>query len=55
MIEIWFSILTRRVLRRGESTSREHLADKIINFTSHYDDTAQPFHWTYNAQQPTAA
>lgn len=41
MIEIWFSILTRKVLRRGEFRSRQHLADKIVEFTSNYDDKSQ--------------
>jgi hypothetical protein len=36
MIEIFFSILTKRLLRRGEFTSQEHLATKILTFISHY-------------------
>ena len=55
MIEIWFSILTRKVLRRGEFTSREDLADKIIEFASEYDDKAQPFRWTYDGRPLKAA
>jgi hypothetical protein len=55
MIEIWFSILTRKVLRRGEFTSREDLADKIIEFACDYDDKAQPFRWTYDGRPLKAA
>src|SRR5664279_5383574 len=50
MVEIWFSILTRKVLRRGEFPSREDLADKIIKFACDYDDKAQPFRWTYDGR-----
>jgi transposase len=53
--ELFFSILTRRLLRRGEFTSREDLADKIENFTNAYNRTAKPFRWTYDAQPLKAA
>lgn len=50
MIEIFFSILTRRTLRRGEFTSREHLARKILTFITHYSRTAKPFRWRYDGR-----
>jgi transposase len=50
MVEIFFSILTRRLLRRGEFTSREHLASKILTFITHYSRTARPFHWRYDGR-----
>jgi transposase len=50
MVELVFSILTRRLLRRGEFTSREHLANKIIKFFTHYNRTAKPFRWTYDGR-----
>ncbi|MEV0538154.1 IS630 family transposase, partial [Kitasatospora sp. NPDC050463] len=37
-IEIFFSILARRLLRRGEFTSRGDLIDKIRDFTIAYND-----------------
>lgn len=55
MVEIFFSILTRRLLRRGEFTSREHLAKKILTFITHYDRTAKPFRWTYDGRPLKAA
>lgn len=55
MIEIWFSILTRKVLRRGEFYSRQHLAEKIIEFACDYDDKAKPFRWTYDGRPLKAA
>jgi hypothetical protein len=46
---MWFSILTRRLLRRGEFTSPAGLAGKITDFAIRYNRTARPFTWTYNA------
>jgi len=55
MVEIFFSILTRRLLRRGEFTSREHLANKILKFITHYSRTAKPFRWRYDGRPLKAA
>lgn len=49
MAELWFSVLTRGLLRRGEFTSPADLTEKITNFTIRYNRTAQPFTWTYDA------
>jgi transposase len=50
MAELWFSVLTRGLLRRGEFTSRADLAGKITSFTIRYNQTAQPWTWTYDAR-----
>jgi transposase len=50
MAELWFSILTRALLRRGEFTSRADLAGKITSFAVRYNRTARPFTWTYDAR-----
>ena len=55
MVEIFFSILTRRVLRRGDFASRQDLIDKILAFIETYNDTAKPFRWTYDAKLLRAA
>jgi hypothetical protein len=55
MIETFFSILTRHMLRRGDFDSRNDLADKIITFIETYDATAKPFRWTYDAKLLKAA
>jgi transposase len=55
MVEIWFSILTRKVLRRGEFATREALADKIIEFMCDYNDKTKPFRWTYDGRPLKAA
>jgi transposase len=53
--ELFFSILTRRLLRRGEFTSRQDLADKIENFVIVYNRTAKPYRWTYDGRPLKAA
>jgi hypothetical protein len=50
MIEMWFSVLTRRLLRRGEFTSREDLMEQIDTFTIRHTASAQPYRWRYNAR-----
>jgi transposase len=46
-IEIWFSILVRKLLRRGNFTSKEHLQQRIENFIAYFNATmAKPFRWT---------
>jgi len=55
MIEIFFSILTRRVLRRGDFASRDDLITKITTFIRTYNATAKPFRWTYDAKLLRAA
>ena len=47
-IEIWFSVLSRRVIRRGVSRSTDDLRDRILTFIDYYNDTiAKPYKWTY--------
>lgn len=55
MIELFFSILARRLLRRGEFGSRQDLADKLLTFIKVYNRTAKPFRWTYDAKLLKAA
>jgi transposase len=50
MAELWFSVLTRALLRRGEFTSRADLAAKITSFAIRYNQTATPWTWTYDAR-----
>ena len=49
MAELWFSVLTRALLRRGEFSSPADLAAKIASFAVRYNPTARPFAWTYDA------
>jgi len=46
-IEIWFSILVRKLLRRGNFTSKDHLQQRIEGFIAYFNMTmAKPFRWT---------
>ncbi len=49
-VELVFSILTRRLLRRGEFASRGDLVAKIMAWIAEYDRDAKPFAWTYNGE-----
>lgn len=49
IIEQWFSILTRKLLRRGSFESQEDLENKITEFTIGYNTTAHPWKWKYDA------
>lgn len=50
-IEIWFSILVRKVLKRGNFTSVEDLKAKVLAFIAYYQRTmAKPFKWTYKGK-----
>jgi hypothetical protein len=55
MVELFFSVIGRRLLRRAEFTSREDLANKILNFVEVYDRTAKPYRWTYTGEPLKAA
>ena len=54
-IEIWFSILVRKLLRRGNFASKEMLKIAIEQFIAYFNTTmAKPFRWTYTGK-PLAA
>jgi transposase len=55
MAELWFGVLSRALLRRGEFTSRADLAAKITDFTIRYNRTARPWKWAYDARADHAA
>lgn len=47
-IEIWFSILVRRLLKRGNFSSVNELRERILAFIAYFNETmAKPFKWTY--------
>jgi transposase len=46
-IELWFSILVRRALKRGNFPSLEALRERILAFIDYWNQTAKPFQWTY--------
>ncbi len=54
-IEIWFSILTRKLLKRGNFTSVDDLKTKVLAFIAYYNfSMAKPFKWTYKGKALTA-
>jgi len=47
-IEIWFGILTRKVIKRGNFLSKDDLKQTILDFMAYFNETmAKPFKWTY--------
>jgi hypothetical protein len=56
-VEIWFSILQRRVLRHGSFASQSMLRDAVLGFIAHWNRVeAHPFRWTFTGrfEQPAA-
>jgi hypothetical protein len=54
-IEIWLSILVRKLIKRGSFTSVADLQAKVLAFIEYYNRTmAKPFKWTYQGK-PLAA
>lgn len=50
-IELWFSILGRRLLKRGNFSSTDNLKQQILSFISYFNQTmAKPFKWTYKGR-----
>lgn len=50
-VEMWLSILVRKVLKRGSFTSVENLREKIWSFIAYYNlEWARPFKWTYQGK-----
>jgi transposase len=49
MVEQWFGVLARRLLRRGDFASRDELEAKITAFSIRYNKNARPYRWSYDA------
>ena len=46
-IEIYFSIVQRKVLTPNEFKSLEEVEDALLGFQSHYEAIAEPFEWKF--------
>jgi len=46
-IEIYFSIVQRKVLSPMEVTDQEMLTTRLLNFQDYYQQTAKPFSWKF--------
>ena len=50
-MELWLSILVRKLLKCGSFTSVADLQAKILGFIAYYNRTmAKPFKWTYQGK-----
>lgn len=50
-IEIFFGILHKKAIKRGNFTSKEDLKDKVNKFIAYFNETiAKPFQWTYGGK-----
>jgi len=54
-VEIWFSILVRRLLKRASFSSTDDLQQRILDFIAYFNKTlAKPFKWTYTGKPLSA-
>lgn len=54
-IELWFSVVVRRVIHRGHFTSVADLEQHLLDFIDYFNRTmAKPYKWTYTGK-PLAA
>jgi transposase len=50
-IEIVFGVVMRKVIRRGNFTSKENLRTKLLAFIEYFNQVfAKPFNWTYTGR-----
>ena len=50
-VEVWFSILERRVLRYGSFEDAEALERRVLGFIEHWNEyEAHPFNWTFRGR-----
>ena len=53
-VEIWFSILWRKLLKRGSFVSTADLRQQLRDFISYFNKTmAKPFNWTFSGKPLT--
>jgi transposase len=51
-VEIWFSILVRRLLKRASFVSLDDLHQRVLAFIDYFNAVlAKPFKWTYTGRQ----
>jgi len=50
-VEIWFSILARRLLKRASFASLEDLRTRVLDFIGYFNNVlGKPFRWTYTGR-----
>jgi transposase len=50
-IEIWFSILQRKVLRPNHFNTLQELEQRLLAFMDYYSDSAKPIEWSYTVEK----
>ena len=53
-IEIYFSIVQRKVLTANDFASLPAVEDRLLRFQDHYERAATPFQWTFTRQDLAA-
>ena len=46
-VEIYFSIVQRKVLTPNDFNSLTRLRDRLLRFQEYYEEVAQPFQWKF--------
>ncbi len=46
-IEIYFSVVQRKVLTPNDFASRDEVEARLLDFQDHYEQIAQPFQWRF--------
>jgi hypothetical protein len=52
-VEIYFSIVQRKVLTPNDFTSLTEVEDRLLRFQMHYEQMAQPFQWKFTRRELT--
>jgi len=50
-IEIWLSLLQRKLLQPNHFTRLDELEQAVLDFIVHYNQTAKPLKWSYTVEQ----
>jgi len=53
-IEIYFSIVQRKVLIPNDFSSLAEVEERLLAFQHHYEQIAVPFHWTFTCRDLAA-
>jgi HNH endonuclease len=50
-VELWFSVLSRRFLKRGDFSSPAEFEERLLRYLERYNAAyAHPYRWTYTGQ-----
>ena len=50
-VAIWFSVLSRRLLKRGNFRSTDDLREQVLAFINYHNRVhAKPYRWTYTGR-----